>query len=256
MGAALKNGVHRFVHLNRSLSAKLTERFPHTRVDVQRLYEQRVAELINSRPGLTVVDVGGGKQCHFARYRRPELGTRIVAVDVDPAEMADNLDVDEKRVADAKSLPFADGEVDMLVSRSVLEHVKDVGAFVHEASRVVKPGGYTVHVFPSRFAPFSIANQLLPRRVSRRLLHTFMPGSEGILGFPAYYDHCYYGGMTSLLAEAGFEVVEARVSYSESDYFAFLLPLYLVDLLWDALVHRLGARNLAATVLVVGRKPE
>ncbi|MGH2701152.1 MAG: methyltransferase domain-containing protein [Actinomycetota bacterium] len=37
-------------------------------------------------------------------------------------------------------------------SRSVLEHLDDVEAFVAEANRVLFPGGYTVHLFVGRFA--------------------------------------------------------------------------------------------------------
>lgn len=226
-------------------------------MNVQREYERVVGAYMNARPRQLVVDVGGGKRCQFAKYRDPRVGARIVAVDVDPAELELNDDVDEKRVADASQrLPFADGEVDLVASRSVLEHLRDVEGFVREAYRVLRPGGYTIHVFPSKYAPFSLANRALPRKLSARLVHFFVPGSKKILGFPAYYDRTYPAGMRRVLRDAGFDVVDERVTYYQAEYFAFLFPAYALNAAYELLISWLGVRNLAAAVLVVARKPE
>ncbi len=249
--------LHGFLRANRRLSARLERRLPQAGVNVQRDYEHVVAEHMNARPGLVVVDVGGGKKCQFAKYRRPELETRIVAVDIDPDEMEGNDDVDEKRVADASErLPFGDGEVDLVASRSVLEHLPDTGAFLREAHRVLRPGGVTIHVFPSKWAPFSLANRALPHGLASRLVHFFIPGSKGILGFRTFYDRTYATAMRRVLEESGFEVVEERVRYYQAEYFSFFVPLYAVNALYELAVYRLGLRNLGAAVLVVARKPD
>jgi ubiquinone/menaquinone biosynthesis C-methylase UbiE len=250
------SGLRAFLDANRRASKAIERRLPQASTNVQREYERLVGEYLNARPGQLVVDVGGGKRCQFAKYRDEGNGSRIVAVDVDPAELEANDDVDEKRVADAaRELPFGDGEVDIVASRSVLEHLPQVGGFLDEAYRVLRPGGYTIHVFPSKWAPFSLANRALPRRLSARIVHTMIPGSKGRLGFPAYYDRTYASGMRRALGAAGFEVVEQRVSYYQAEYFTFLFPLYLLNALYELVVRALGLEDLGATVLIVGRKP-
>lgn len=50
-------------------------------------------------------------------------------------------------------LPFADNSVDFLISDMVFEHVKDYPSTLQEISRVLKPGGISLHFFPSRYVP-------------------------------------------------------------------------------------------------------
>src|SRR5918995_287962 len=176
-----------FILTNKRASRRIHRHLPHAQSNLHAEYVGTVAEHVERLPpGAIVVDVGGGRKCEFARFRKAGSGVLIVAVDVSNEELAHNTDVDEKLVADiTKRLPFDDAEVDMIVSRSVIEHLRDSEAFAREAARVLKPGGHFISVLPSRFAPFSIANQLLPRRLSRYLLRMLIPGSEGRLGFPA-----------------------------------------------------------------------
>jgi SAM-dependent methyltransferase len=48
------------------------------------------------------------------------------------------------------SWPFDDEEFDVVMSNQVLEHVDDLRKFCAENARVLKPGGFAVHVFPLR----------------------------------------------------------------------------------------------------------
>jgi ubiquinone/menaquinone biosynthesis C-methylase UbiE len=47
-------------------------------------------------------------------------------------------------------LDFPDGYFDVVVSNQVLEHVPDLEAVLDEIDRVLKPGGASLHLFPSR----------------------------------------------------------------------------------------------------------
>jgi SAM-dependent methyltransferase len=245
-----------FIRWNRQASGILEDRLPQARTDPREIYAQTVARYMNARPDpVLVADVGGGKTCPFAPLREPGRGIRIVAVDVSAEELAPNTDVDEKRVADiARELPFADGEADLVVSSSVLEHLERTDRLVAESHRVLKPGGYAIHLFPSRFAPFAVANQLLPRRVSRRILRFVFPDSEGILGFQAHYDRCYASAMRALHERLGFEVVDLSVGYYQSDYVSVFVPAYVLSALYELLLYGLDLKNLGANVLLVARR--
>jgi SAM-dependent methyltransferase len=50
-------------------------------------------------------------------------------------------------------LPFGDASCDVVFSVTVFEHVMNYDAALAEIARVLKPGGLSVHVFPSRWKP-------------------------------------------------------------------------------------------------------
>ncbi len=46
----------------------------------------------------------------------------------------------------------------------------DVDTFALTSRGVLKEGGYFIYVFPSKFAPFALINQLMPEEAAKVLL--------------------------------------------------------------------------------------
>jgi SAM-dependent methyltransferase len=244
-----------FIDANRAATTRLRPLFPHMREDPFTTYDTIVAKLA-SRPEVQVVaDIGGGKACVFAHLLDPATRPRLVAVDIAPEELAHNRDVDETRVADAaQGLPFADGELDMVVSKTVLEHVQGVGDFVEHAARVLRPGGYAVHLVPCRFAPFALVGKALPFDLAKGILHRLYPESIGVVEFPIFYDSCYTSALKRLHEEAGFRSTKFRWFYDQSGYFEAFLPAWLASASYEAVISALSLRNLTAYLIVVAQK--
>src|SRR5262249_36389996 len=98
----------------------------------------RRAVLRQGSPGdILVVDVGSGNH---------RLHKDIIALDG-----ADYPHTDI--VADVTALPFKDNSIDMIVSRSLLEHVWPLWVAASEMKRATKPGGTNIHVIPFMY-PF------------------------------------------------------------------------------------------------------
>lgn len=55
--------------------------------------------------------------------------------------------------ADPYRLPFEDNTFDILLTDQVFEHVKDYPSTLAEIRRVMKPGGISLNIFPSRHTP-------------------------------------------------------------------------------------------------------
>lgn len=245
-----------FIRFNTALCNAVERRLPRefTR-SLLEAHERSAAELMNARPGLLVVDVGGGHKSPFARHRQPELQTRLVSVDISEDQLRRNLVADHRVLADVcDPLPLRAGSTDLIVTRSVIEHLEDNSGFFADCGRVLRSGGHCVHVLPCKFAPFAVINQLLPHRLSRAIVHFVFPSWKDDVGFRAYYRNCFYSRIVRMLQRAGFEVTAVELRYYQAIYYKFLFPLYLTLLLYDLALWCLGARQLACQMLVVARR--
>lgn len=218
------------------------------------LHELTTARLMNSQDGLVVIDIGGGHMSPFAK-RRERRDTFVIGADILLEQVVDNPDSDAGMVCDVcASIPLRDRSVDLLVSRSVLEHLPDNAAFVAECHRVLKPGGRAVHVCPTRRAPFALINRIVPNAVTRNLIRIFFPQWIDDCGFPAHYDHCAYPELTRLHARNGLRIEELHLRYYQSIYFKPFLPIYLISLAYDLLLWAVNFKPLCSQILLVARR--
>jgi SAM-dependent methyltransferase len=250
----------RFIIANQRLSGAIERRLPAVfKQHIQTLYKYRAAELINRQSEQIVLDIGGGKDCPFLPFLEAPRGHLIIALDLSEQELRRNYQVDNKIVADAASdrLPFRDSSVDVVVSRSVVEHIANNGMFFANCARVLRPGGVMVHAFPGRFAPFALINQLLPNWLARRLVGYLHPDwrDEDNYGFLAFYDRCYFSAVQRLLLRNDFTNFKFDLLYYQSVYFNFFVPFYLFVLAYDLIAWKLRIRNLASGIVIMAERP-
>lgn len=214
-------------------------------------FEQEARSLLAGLPrGSTAVDLGGGRRCVYAAAIPDRSGVRLVAVDVSAEELALNRDVDEAVVADAGHLPFPDGSVDAILSRTVLEHVPDVPGAAREMARVTRPGGTVLHFVPGRYALFALAARALPFGPLLRILHAVSPATRGEVEFEVHYDHCHPAAIERAFRDAGFRRVRVAACWAAPGYFEPFVPLFLAASAHEALARRLGIRRLASYMIV------
>ena len=122
-------------------------------------------DLLDLRPGMTVLDLGCGEGRHaFEAYRR---GADVVAVDWGRSEVettkrwlgaiaaageAPSTARYEVVRGDLLHLPFPDASVDRVMASEVLEHIPDDAGAMAEIFRVLKPGGRAAVTVP-RYGP-------------------------------------------------------------------------------------------------------
>lgn len=247
--------LRRFITFNRRCSAWLERKLPHARTDLYKAYDLVVAGSAARAPKRVIADIGGGRSCSFEHLLKDRALTTIIGVDISAEEMEFNRQIDDMRVADvAKGLPLADGEAGLVVSRTLLEHVSDVDAFIQHSARVLCDGGLSIHLVPCRYAPFAVIARMVPFGIAKWLLHFFRPETSGWVEFDVYYDRCTFSAMRDSMKRAGFKSVEATVSYYQSDYYDAFFPAYVLSVGYELVVKALGLRNLGAYMLVVAQK--
>jgi ubiquinone/menaquinone biosynthesis C-methylase UbiE len=98
-------------------------------------------------PGARILEIGAGTGEQAAELGR--RGFEVIAIEIADSNYAANrvfpiLNYDGRRI------PLADASVDIVFSSNVLEHVPDLRQMHSEIARVLKPGGYCIHVVPTQ----------------------------------------------------------------------------------------------------------
>ena len=244
--------IRSFIRANKRLCEKLEPRFGHSALQHDALvdmYKAIIRERSSAIERPVILDAGGGKQGSFSHDARALL----VAVDIDSTELAQNRTADLRIAGDACVLPLDADSMDLVVSRTVVEHLPDVEKFVRESRRVIRPMGCAVHFFPLKWAVFSTLNRVLPARLARAILFALQPQVRTTNGFRAYYDNCTPSRFVSVLEANGFEIEFVRIGYYGARYFDFFVPLYLLVAAYERLVAALGIRVLGSFMLVVAK---
>lgn len=118
--------------------------------DLQYLNELRAFEMERLLPyipaGARVLEFGAGtgQQARFLAER----GYDVVAVDLPQSNYAEHL-VFPVTQYDGEHIPLEDSSVDVIFSSNVMEHVENVPAIMAEFHRILRPGGFGVHVMPT-----------------------------------------------------------------------------------------------------------
>ncbi len=116
---------------------------------VHRLWKSALIDWLNPRPGMRLLDLGGGTG-DIALGFRERGGGEVTVCDVNPAmlEVGRDRAIDRGLLADiawiagdAERLPLGEGAFDAYVTAFCLRNVTRVPAALAEARRVLRPGG-------------------------------------------------------------------------------------------------------------------
>ncbi|MGH7054474.1 MAG: class I SAM-dependent methyltransferase [Stellaceae bacterium] len=237
---------------NRVESA-LPSRFTRSLLHAHEL--RAAAEIVSRTPPTRVLDIGGGRNSPFIDFLPARELCTVIALDILQTQIGANKSADLKIVGDVcGAVPLRDGSVEVVVTRSVLEHLRDPRAAVREIHRVLTARGVCIHVFPARFSPFPVLNRIIPDKIAHRLLFAFFPEWSGHCGFPAFYRYCDAPAMAKIHTEAGLVVRSVECRHYQSIYFKFFVPLYLLSLGYDLMMYWLNWPLLACQILLAAEK--
>ena len=114
--------------------------------------------------GLRMIELGCGAGTDGRILQKS--GAFLVFVDFAPAALHRIRDVSHEPedppilvCADARSLPFREACLDVLLHQGLLEHYQTPGDILMENSRVLKPGGQILIDVPQRYHPYTLIKQ-------------------------------------------------------------------------------------------------
>ena len=212
-----------------------------------------VAARSSLRPDMAILDVGAGRHPTIPIAARPAR-CAYVGLDLSAAELADapRGSYDEGVVSDVVAFrPELADRFDLALSMMVFEHVRPLPAALDNIHAYLRPGGALVALTSGTFAPFALANRLLPAGLSRAIQKTLL-GKNPATIFPAHYDRCWDSALRKALANWG--EVQVIPLYLGATYLNFAPPLRSVYLLYEEWTRRGNHRNLASHYVLHAKK--
>lgn len=206
-----------------------------------------------------VLDFGAGRGL-WATEPLPALHKRLRAfhervdsvhgVDVDPVVLENPTLATAQVITPGATLPFDDGNFDMVVADHVLEHVdaKDAPKVASELLRVLRPGGWLAARTPNKWGIIGIGARTVPNEMHTRVLRKLQPERKAEDVFPVRYSMNTRRQLAQLFPAPNELVVYGHAS--EPTYFGTAAPA------WRAaqFVDRLTPPAFAPTLMIFVRK--
>ena len=218
--------------------------------------DERLKQAVRDRLGSSgrLLDAGCGQWLGLARMLAPQAALSV-GMDLEPLRREGMATGALGVRGDLSAIPFAAGSFDVIVLRSVLEHLEDPRAVFRGLAGALRPGGWIVALAPSRWYYASLAGRLLPDRLGRRVLR-FIFGETVYDNFPTYYRANTPAAIARIARGAGLELAEAQVCPHPPDYLKFSPALFRLGVAFDRAAGRWSATHaLQASYLYILRRP-
>ncbi len=234
-----------------AMSDRLLQRYYHDVPHPYRLFERKVDSLV-AGGARVLLDAGCGRTVPVLRKY---LGRAERLIGVELVEFTDVPSGIETYNANLGSLPIADASVDIIMSRSVFEHLTDPGPVYREFARVLRPGGRVVFLTANMWDYGTLVARMVPNRMHGRIVKA-VEGREEEDTFPTAYKTNTRADVDRLAAQAGLQVEGFDYLSQYPNYLMFNGLLFLLGTAFEKLISRFEAlRILRGWILVTLVKP-
>jgi SAM-dependent methyltransferase len=205
------------------------------------------------RPGSRLLDAGCGRYLTFCREFSPVA--QVVGVDLEQTFETANQEWPFAIRGDIGALPFPSGSFDMVISRSVVEHLEDPSGVFREFFRVLRPGGKVVIVTPNKYDYVSIIAAITPYSVHRALVSRIFRVPEDDV-FPTLYRANTTSALRKALTAAGLVEREMETINHYPAYLMFSPVLFRLGVVYERLTSLRMFRSLRGSIMCVFQRQD
>ena len=201
---------------------------------------------------MTLLDAGCGRTVPVLRKYLGRAG-RLIGV-----ELVDFTDVPpgiEAYKADLAHIPLPDACVDVIMSRSVFEHLTDPEAVYREFRRLLRPGGVVIFLTANMWDYGTLVARMVPNRFHAGIVKRVEGRAEEDT-FPTAYKTNTRSDIEHLAAATDLRLRQIDYLGQYPNYLMFNAALFLLGTAYDKLVCRFDAlRLLRGWILVTVERP-
>jgi ubiquinone/menaquinone biosynthesis C-methylase UbiE len=220
----------------------------------RKFHDTLYGELIRKylQPGQKVLDAGCGR---YMRFCKDLSGmAELVGIDLETTLETDNRRAPFGVRGDIARLPFPNGHFDMVISRSVVEHLPDPPEVFREFSRVLRPGGKVVIITPNKYDYVSVIAALTPYKIHRFLVSKIFQVPEDDV-FPTLYRANTVSAVRKAFRLAGMVPKEIRTINHYPAYLMFSPMLFRLGIFYERLTSLKPFGALRGSIICAFEKP-
>lgn len=229
---------------------RLRDRFYPSSCHPYRVFERQVEEQLPL--GAVLLDAGCGRTVPVLRKFMGKA-SRLIGVElVEFTEVPHGI---ETHNADLAKIPVDDASVDLIMSRSVFEHLTDPTAVYAEFHRILKPGGKVIFLTANFWDYGTQVARLVPNRHHARIVK-MVEGRAEEDTFPTAYRTNTRKDVERLASENSMRIVDFQYLSQYPNYLMFNGVLFFLGMCFEKIIARLDAlRILRGWILVTLEKP-
>jgi ubiquinone/menaquinone biosynthesis C-methylase UbiE len=197
-----------------------------------RTYEQVILDHIG--PGSVVLDAGCGKNAPVLQ-KLVGYGKYLIGIDVCGLHKVEGYDSLDLLKSDLQTISLKNNSVDVVISRSVLEHVENPEKAYREIHRILKSGGHLICLTPNYYDYASLIAKLIPNQFHSRIVRLTEGRNENDT-FPTYYRSNTERDIKKLAKTTGFEVKQIDYLGQYPSYFMFSPMLFILGTVYDKMI--------------------
>ncbi|RMF92921.1 MAG: class I SAM-dependent methyltransferase [Candidatus Schekmanbacteria bacterium] len=134
-----------------------------------------------------LLDAGCGSGDYWQGRESRFLGKKVIGIDISRESIAENKIISIGAEGNLSQIPLKDESVQLIICRSVFEHLTEPQSVWSEFARILKPGGYVIISTQNKYHPVMFLSYLFPSEfrvfLKKRLLN--MELDEGT--YPTHY---------------------------------------------------------------------
>jgi ubiquinone/menaquinone biosynthesis C-methylase UbiE len=235
-----------------SIALALHDRFGDADTHPYRLFGDQVVVELQGRANATLLDAGCGRTTSVLRRFLSKAG-RLIGVElVDFTDVPDGIETYKTNLA---HLPLPDACVDVIMSRTVFEHLTDPDAVYRELARVLKSGGRIIFLTANLWDYGTMVARMVPNRFHAKIVRTVEGRAEEDTSPTAYRTNTR-SDVNRLSAAVGMRVTRSEYLSQYPNYMMFNGLAFILGMCHEKVIARFEAlRLLRGWILVTLEKP-